>query len=301
MKSLHKILIPLFCFLLLFNCEGENDSGFSIEISDGTMINEENISFYDSSTCILFLNKKLKINYVIGEPPNVEFSKFSVFVNNDIIYQGIIYPALVAAISPVPFYISSITYPTFESDIISLNYIDHYTNSLDVRNDQRIINSFERSNLLRHGISCTIDSVYVHSYINSSVTCTFTIRNNDNVNYYIPDPSKMGAANFNNYTGGGLWLINKETNEYHWPQTDNITSDWDNLTMDDLSILEGKSEITFTYTSLFYPKIDRGLYKGNLRFSSMYQIRPVTLPLDQFFGRVWVGYIFSKIDNLIFD
>lgn len=299
MKTYNFLLIfGLILSFILISCERENRTGFSIEFSDGTVIHEEDISFYDSSTCILFLKDKLTLPNEAGEPPNVEYPEFSVLINDDIIYEGIIYPALVAAVSPSPYFIHSSTAPT---DVIPISFAGFHTNTKDVRNDQRIIDFLDNSNLLHHGISCTIDSVYIHSYIDSSVTSTFTLWNNDNVNYYIPDPGKMGAANFNNYTGGGLTLINKETNEYHWPKMDNITSDWDNLKMEDLSILESKSEITFTYTSSFYPKIDKGIYRCDQRFSSMYQFRPITLSLDQENGRVWVGGLISRIDNIIFD
>ena len=298
MKKSNFLLI--FCpilFFILISCERENRDSFLIEFSDGTVIHEEDISFYDSSTCIIFLKDKLTLPNETGEPPNVEYPTFSVFINDDLIFDGIIYPALVAAVSPSPFFIPSPTAPT---NIIPIEYAGFHTNTKDVRNDKRIIDYFDNSNLLHHGISCSIDSVYVHSYIDSSVTCTFTIRNNDDVNYYIPDPIKMGSHIFNNYTGGGLWLKNKESNEYHWSIQD-VNLGWDVLTLDELTILQSKGEISFTYTSSFYPKIGKGIYEGDLRFLSMYHFRSVTLSLDQENGRVWVGRLYSRIDNVIFD
>jgi hypothetical protein len=144
--------------LILSSCESENnniidDPEFSIKFSDGTITNEKDIVFYDSSTCNLFLEDKLQFDYVLGEIPNVDFIEFTVYVDKDAIYQGIVYPAFVAAPSPKPFFIASYSYPNFNSDIISLRYIDFYTNSVDKRNNPQIINSLEKTNLLNHGIT----------------------------------------------------------------------------------------------------------------------------------------------------
>jgi hypothetical protein len=298
-----KKLISFFIFGLLISyvqisCDSEKDTkhnipGFSIEFSDGTIIKEDDILFYDSSTCILFLKKNLTL--IIGpEESPYTYTKFSVFVNEDKIYEGIFYPVIFEAMAPEP-YISSKTYPDFNSNILEIKQ------HKDIANDYRIIESLKKSNLLHHGISLTMDSVKIFSYQDSTLICSFTLRNNDFINYYIPDPVKMGISNFNNYTGGGLRLKNKETNKYHWSNRDSITSDWDILTMEDLSILESKSKITFTYMSSYSPKIVPGLYQGDLRYNSMNYFLPVTLNLDQENGRVWVGTIFSNIDNIIFE
>ena len=298
MKTSNFLLIfGLILSFILISCEREKRTGFSIEFSDGSIISEKDINYYDSSTCIFFLRNKITLPDETGTPPDVIYPEFSVYLDKEKIYDGIIYPALVAAISPSPFFIPDPTAPT---DIIPIAYAGFHTNTNDVRNDTRIIDYFDKSNLLHHGISCIIDSVFVNSYVDSSVTCTFTIRNNDNVNYYIPDPIKMGAHIFNNYTGGGLSLKNKESNEYHWSIQD-VSPGWDVLTMDELTLLESKGEISFTYTSSFYPKIGKGIYEGDLRFLSMYHFRSVTLTLDQENGRVWVGGLYSRIDNVIFD
>jgi hypothetical protein len=299
-----KKIVSFFIFGLLISylqisCDSEKETkrnipGFSIEVSDGKIIRENDILFYDSSTCILFLKENLSLIIGPAESP-YNFTKFSVFVNEDKIYEGIFYPNMFEAASPGPF-ISSKTYPDFNSNILEIKQ------QKDIANDYRIIESLNYSNLLQHGISLTIDSVKISSYQDSTLLCSFTVKNNDFINYYIPDPVKMGVSNFNNYTGGGLRLKNKETGDYYYHSNiDNLTSDWAILTMEDLSILESKSKITFTYKSSYYPKIVKGLYKGDLRYNSMNYFLPVTLNLDQENGRVWVGSIFSNIDNIIFE
>jgi len=299
MKTLNNILIYIFIVsFYLISCESDNvtinnDPVFSIKFSDSTVVNEKDIVFYDSSTCILFLKNKLTLTIGPEDPP-YSFIEFSVLVDDEIIYQGIIYPdMLFVAPCPIELYISADTYPNFNNDIIQLKY------DKNILNDPRIIKSLEKSNLLHHGITCIIDSVKVFSYNDSSVMCSITLRNYDDINYYILDPERMGVSSFNCYTTG-LVLSNLTTHNSHTPIHSNSLSDCNILVLDDLSILMGKSEITYTYKSSYYPRIDKGIYKGHLRFSSMID-RPVTLSLDQENGRVWVGKIFSTLDSIIFE
>ena len=303
-----KNIIHIFCLgfiigLILTSCETEDKSGFSVEFSDGTVINEKDIAFYDSSTCILFLKDSLYLNFGIEGSAYVDYTEFSVLVDNDIIYKGIIYPDIFCAASPVPIYISSLTYPTFKSDIILINYFFYYKDSLpDPRNDERIITALEKNGLLYNGISCEIKSLALSSNNDLAVICTVNIKKHDQVNYYIPDPAKMGAEYFSYFTGG-LNLLNKETNEYYYPSSDNVTSEWNDLTMDDLSILESKSEVTYTYESLYSTSLKKGLYDCNYIFTVLrvFWANTISIPLNQQNGRIWVGNIYLEIDNILIE
>ncbi len=306
-KIIHILNLGLIVGLILTSCEPEDKPefsvGFSVEFSNGTVINEKDISFYDSSTCILFLKDSLYLNFGFEGDAYIDFTEFSIFVDNDIIYKGIIYPDIFCAASPVPIYISSMTYPTFESDIIRINYFSYYKDSIpDPRNDERIITALEKNGLLHHGISCEINNLALSSDNNLAVICTVTIKNHDNVNYYIPDPAKMGAEHFSYFTGG-LNLLNKETNEYYYPSTDNATSEWNDLTMDDLSILESNSEVTYTFESLYNSSLKKGLYDCNYSFSVLrvFWANTISIPLNQQNGRIWVGDIYLEIDDLLVE
>jgi hypothetical protein len=286
--------------LLIVSCEPKIDpGGYLLKFSDGSIYKEKDIEFYDSSTHILFLKDKLKIDYMSGTSPNIEYAKFTINVDNDVIFQGLIYPSLNTRV-PDGYHIPSNTLSTFESDILKFHYSG--INTQDARNDHRIINAFEKSHLLNAGISCTIDSICVCSYIDSTVKCTFTIRNNDDINYYIPDPGKMEVQKFNTFFGD-LVITNKETHKYHSPTTDKISPDWD-YTMKDLSLLEEKCRITFTYTLSLIPKIDKGSYEARLRFytfSTLIRFDYLTMSLSQENGRVWIGETQTIVDNVIFN
>jgi hypothetical protein len=73
--------------------------------------------------------------------------------------------------------------------------------------------------------------------------------------------------------------------------------------MDDLSILESKGEVTYTYTTPCKNAIKKGLYDcylGVVTSITNLSIN-ITIPLDQESGRVWVGEIHSIIYNIIVE
>jgi len=86
----------IICLIHMVSCESENDtiekSGFNIEISDGTIITEDDILYYDSTSCIFFLKNPLYISYKESESGNLLENWFTVLVNGDTIYKGLIYP-----------------------------------------------------------------------------------------------------------------------------------------------------------------------------------------------------------------
>ena len=165
--------IAIVVSFILISCERNDDTGLSIQFSDGTVIHEENITFYDSSTCILFLKEELSILVGTGEPPTSS-TEFSVFINNDLLFQGVIYPDFnFCSAPPMDPWISSKTYPILESKILPIK------GSRDIINDRRFIMGLEESNLLKHGIKCRIDNAKISSDNDTTVICTFTYKNYD--------------------------------------------------------------------------------------------------------------------------
>lgn len=281
------------------SCTPKQDRGFSVEFSDGSALGGADITFYDSSTCVLFLEKDLDITYAMGDPPDVVFTEFSVLVNEEIIYEGIIYPDMLwAAPSPEPFYISSFSYPVLEGSILRFMHLGFFTETDDVRNDVRIINSLKKSNLLNSGLSCTIDSIWLSPTYDSVVHCTVTIVNNDPVSYYIPDPEKMGNGHFNYYTGG-IVLKHIESDMYYHPEYPNSTVEWNHLEMGDLTLLDGRSCIKFTVASSYYTEIPEGEYDCVYYYGTLRHIYSFNLELKQPDGRIWIGECHSGGEFLL--
>jgi len=285
------LILELIISLFLISCDPESnanrsDSEFKVEFSDSTLITEDNLLFYDSSTYLLFLKRDFDFNQ--------SMSGFNVLVDNDTIYQGIIYPCVLSAPPPSPYYILDCF--IYGYDIIEIGC---YGESNDLRNDQRIISALKNSNLLLNGITCRIDSIKVNSFSDySEVTCTIIIKNNDTINYYILDPQKMGELEFNYFTGG-ISFQNIETRE-RWFLRWSVPADWDNITINDFSILEGNSELTYTFKSSDYHKMEKGMYKAQFRFCGTEQ-KTSEFDLNQENGRIWVGDAAAVMDSILVE
>lgn len=279
--------IVIFC-LIVISCEKTSESGFSIEFSDGSVINEMDITFYDSSTCILFLENNLNLTYAHGEPPNRTLTEFAVLVDDDIIYEGIMYWDRFSILPRAPIYILSSTYPDINTNIILIKFQPLYPDPADVRNHPRIIKSLHYSKLLNHGITCSIDSADYSTKNDSTIICHITITNLDKVNYLIPDPAKMDPGHFAYYTRG-LRLFDRVNNIGYDPYNSNVTGDWNRISLNDLSLLEGQSNVSFAIESSFRTSIPDGTYEFMIQYGNLYCLSTFDLELNQGTDRVWVG------------
>jgi len=290
MRSFCTILtFGLILVLLLPSCKKENElnlnNEFKITFNDGTTITENDILFYDRSTHLIYLKNDLELNQNITD--------FNVSVAGETIYNGIIFSCKFSSIPSSPYFIVDCFH--YGNDILEIEY---YGESKDLRNDPRIIDAFENSNLLRNGISCKIDKVEIKSFENySQVICTITIQNNDDINYYILDPEKMGDLDFNYFTGG-LILQNMDTKLTHSLRWSVQSGTWSDITEDDLSILKKNSKVTYTFQSSDYYKIETGKYSGRFRFCGTKHCTP-NCDLNQKDVRIWVGQMDSNIENII--
>ena len=292
MRNLIMIITSgLLSVLFLSSCENENalnlNDEFKIEFNNGKIITGKDILFYDRSTHLIYLKNDLELNQNI--------TNFNVLIAKDTIYHGIIFSCNLSSMPPSPYSISDCF--IYGNDILE---VGHYGESNDLRNDPRIIHAFENSNLLRNGISCKIDKVEIQSFENhSQVTCTITIQNHDNFNYYILDPQKMGDLDFNYFTGG-LTLQNMDTKLTHLLRWSVQSGTWSNINLDDLSLLKKGSKVTYTFQSSDYYKMEPGKYSARFRFCGTEQCTP-NINLNQKEGRVWVGQMLSEIDNIMIE
>ena len=262
-----------------------NDSELTIEFSDGTLLTESDIEFYDSSTYTYFLK-----SHLITETP---ISDFKVKVNNDSILGGVLHSCALSSMPPTPYFISDCFFSG--RDIIT---IGHYGDGENIRNDSRIINSLRENNLFRQGLSCQIDSVSViESENQTDVVCSITISNHDNTSYYIPDLNKMGEEYYTDYTGG-LSFSNATTGLSSFIKDSNSSRQRDDISIEDLSILEPKSSVSYTYKSRNYYAIPEGEYKVRVRFYGIVYTAD-EFELNQENGRIWVGEIQAYKDGII--
>jgi len=291
-NNIFQLGLGLVICLTLISCDKSDqalnqDTAFTIEFSDGTVITENNLLYYDSSTHLLYL----KENLIYNQTP----TDFTVFVDQEIMYQGIIYSSYLSSFPPQPLYI--LEPGLYGDNIIQIGCID---DQADKRNDSRILNALEKNGLLVHGLSCTIDSLRVTSFSDySRVTCSVTVTNNDGVNYYILAPEKMGELNFTCYMGG-VKLINEETNlrySFRWSVSN---PDYANLALNDFLLLEKNGKASFTFQSSDYSKLEAGTYRAQFRFEGVWP-GTIAFELKQNSGRVWVGDISAQKEHLAVD
>jgi hypothetical protein len=289
MRNLIVISILGFLPVLFFSsCENEDkisfNNEFKIEFNNGKTITEQDILFYDRSTHLIYLKRDMDLNK--------NATDFYVSIAGDTIYQGIINSCNLSSMPPSPYFIQDCFH--YGYDILEIGFNGA---SVDLRNAPDILNAFEKSHLLRNGISCKIDKVEIQSFESfSKVICTITIHNNDNINYYILDPEKMGDLDFNYFTGG-LTLQNMSS-KHTYPLRWSVESGtWSEVDLEDLSLLKKGSEVTYTFQSSDYGLMEPGEFSASFRFCGTKQ-SPQNINLNQKNGRIWVGQMLTEISNL---
>jgi hypothetical protein len=292
MKNLFVITtLGLLSLLSVSSCENESavssSDEFGILFNDGTAITMDDILFYDSSTHLVYLKSGLELNPGITD--------FYVSVAGDTIYHGIIYSCLLSSMPPSPYFILDCF--QYGNKIIEIGYIGEES---DLRNDPGIITALKNSNRLRNGLSVTLDNVDIQSFENHSrVTCTVTVQNNDNQNYYILDPGKMGDLDFSYFTGGVL-LQNRDTRDTYPLKWSVQSGTWSNINIEDMSLLRKGSKVTYTFRSSDYNKMEAGRYSARFRFCGTEHCTS-GLNLNQKEGRIWVGSILLTADDILVE
>ncbi len=285
----------LFGFLILMilsSCDSDpiavlNESDLIIEFSDGTILTENEIAFYDSSTNTYFLKSELNSDFPL--------TSFKIKVNNDSILGGVFHSCALSSPPPTPYYISDCFFSG--RDILTIAY---YGNEDNLLNDSCIINSLKESRKLRHGLSFQIDSIRViASDSQTDVVSTVTIKNHDNTAYYIPDINKMGERYYTDYTGG-LSFSNINTGLSSFIKDSNSDRQRDDIKIDDLTKLKANSELTYTYKSRNYHSIPAGEYRVRASFMGIVYTAS-DFELNQDDGRIWVGQIETYKEGVIIE
>ncbi|MDD4755967.1 MAG: hypothetical protein PHG29_07790 [Prolixibacteraceae bacterium] len=293
MKTINFFLLFGFLILMISNsCDSDpvvdlNESDLTIEFSDGMLLTENEIDFYDSSTNSYFLKSDL-----ISESP---LTSFNIKVNNDSILGGVFHSCELSSPPPTPYYISDCFFSG--RDILTIEY---YGNEDNLLNDSRIINSLKECNKLRQGLSFQIDSIRViASDSQTDVVSTVTIKNHDNIAYYIPDFNKMGERYYTDYTGK-LSFSDIETGLSSFIKDSNSDRQRDDIKIDDLTKLKANSELTYTYKSRNYHAIPEGVYRVRANFMGIVYTAS-DFELNQDDGRIWVGQIETYKEGVIVE
>jgi len=282
--------------LFLLSCNKEQYAGdFYIIFEDGTELYEGQIAYYDSSQRIFLLNEKIYLDYGSDAYP-LDLDRgfrFTAYVDGDTVYSGIVASTYLFSLWPSTTFIDVKTYPDVETDVLNLSVAVHEAN------DVRLIDAFQRDDKLLKGITCSLLSISKVPEHDSTALISVKIKNHDKINYYIPDPEKMSDARFH-YLGCYTDLLNLENNKGINP-LNGYPLNMNNLSMDDLSILEAKSEVTYTYKSSYSTSIAKGMYSCYPSYGTLKNHKPFSIPLDHADGRVWVGHIRTSGTDLMIE
>lgn len=288
MKHLIFLLVMGIEILTMVSCSSDEDINFVIKISDDVKITENDIEFYDSSTCILFLKEPIDLQYRFGQIPDVSYEDFEVLINDEVIFSGVFYPADVAAPSPTPTFIGCFDNDSLNSEIIEFKFSNFPYYTVDERRNKEFINFLEKNNLLKNGISFSIPKIELSSSNDSILGITFRINNNDNNAYLIPNPTTMNVYQLFLLTGGEC--INKiATEDWICHEFRYNSQDEKIISINNLYQLKEKKEMEFSLEFKYDSNFSKGRYKGGLLFNNTTYNLTADLDLDQSNGRIWIG------------
>lgn len=292
MKQLIFVLIGI-QFILFYSCSSDDESGLRIEISDKYILTTNDIEFYDSSTCILFL--KENINLQLRDSEDYINKDFSIYIDDNLIYNGVFFPAYASMISPTPIYIATYSNDSIDSELLHFKFSGFPHNSTDNRNDSKLIDYYKNNDLLRNGINCKIENIERSLSGNSILNIDLCITNNDDCRYLIPDLSKISSDQFFNLSG--QFIVRNYNSNFNIPQIlDDYILDKNVMTLDNLTVLEKREEMNFTVTAKFDSDIEKGNYSCELFFGNITYIKFIDLDFDQDNARVWIGEDYTKTD-----
>jgi len=287
------LLIIWIILISLFSCEkNDNDleitDGFSLAISDSLIYNSSQIDFYDFSSHLIYLKT--------GDFTFSDFGGFSVYVDNEVIYTGQMFP-LYSSYLPIGPVIRCV--PTFYDDfIIPIDFFqvtdsEGNTNE-DPRNDIRIIEALKKYNQYRQGLSFEILSLEKLS--SNKLVLTVQITNHDSDVLLILDPEKMGIELFHYFTNG-LTIVDSLNNSYTHKITPAQPNSYDSWDDDWFASIKGNETKTIAITYNDFESFPSGQYSARFVYPGMgSQIDREDL--EQSNGRIWLGklYINKSID-----
>ena len=291
MRKISVIVFSLF-LLVIWSCEKEPTGAFQISLANKVWITDSDIESYDFSSQLIYLKQD---NLMTANPSQFfRYYKgpFEVQLDGRKIYEGNFH-ASYASTMPFGAYISV---PQFYSrDIIHIAYSDTSTSNLyDPRNDNQVISVMKKLGLYRAGLSCTIDEIKVNkneqNLNTSEVQFTFTVKNNDPVNYYIPDPDLMGNELFHYFTNG-LYFVNPESKRfYSYKGNSTSPQPWDDWKTEWLYLLKKGEQISRTMTLQKYEYISPGEYSCSFSYPGLSH-RISKDERSQANGKIWMGNI----------
>jgi hypothetical protein len=260
--------------------------GLWLKMGDNSIVPTSDIDFYDVSTHMIYLKKKLPYLEKVDRGGSI-----SVYVGRDKIYNCSFHPLYLSSL-PVGAYTSN---PRLhEEDIIRISF-QPYTGIEDRRDDERIIAALKRYNQYHEGLHCEIQSVQVS---NGKVVLKFELSNPDTFDYYYLDPDKMGFGLFHYFTNGPTFQTVPYAKSYTHQETVIRPEPWNSWKKEWLTLIKSgeRKNISITYNQ--FESVPAGNYRMYFGFPGLnYGISQKDLTLEN--GRIWMGSISAEKDVTI--
>jgi hypothetical protein len=251
-----------------------------LELENEPFVSQGNIKYYDCSTHAIHLFEEVALPgmnlSVLGKP-------FVVVTDSIRHYLGAIWPMYSSANNTVPIIDDSPRF--YPNDIIKISM--GRSTGPDTRLNDTIIQTLKDYDVFHAGISFTIDSIAIleNDSVNNNCTISYTIKivNNDDLNLYVFDPTKMIDIFY--YFHNSLYFKNDDK-YYESKNGGKKPADGvDNLNW--LTKINSNDSIKWTLQKTGYPYIPRGNYKYSFTFSGLNSVEKSVRERPD--GLVWVG------------
>jgi len=267
------------------NLEAGSTDGFWLNVGNNIIVPTSDIDFYDVSTHMIYLKKKLPYLEELG----YDSGMMTVNVGKEEIYQCP-YHSLLSSSLPQGAYIST---PAFnKEDIIRINFMQFFDANYrptvkDPRNDKRIIAALKKYRQYHEGLHCALTSF---NYSNGTLVFNFELYNSDTFNYYYLDPDKMGFGLFHYFTNGPSFYDLTNYKSYTHQETVIHPEPWNLWEKEWLTLIQSgeRKKISITYNR--FETIPTGNYRMCFEFPGLNNgISQKDLILKD--GRIWMGNV----------
>ena len=290
-----------FAVYLVANVDWQNFHSFvdiplsELELEDEPWLSLKDIDYYDFSTHYIYLNSS---DFSFGVDPIKSFVKpFVVVAGGERCYLGYFLGAS-SFLPPTP----QILYPTFVPDDVIAIRKNGLQGSIDVRDDARIREVFVKAGKLDPGLQITLNNAEVADRAEVvTMSYSFTITNENNNPFYIPDPDKMGSDLFQYYTNGLILTKVENPHESVWASQKPAISlephdKWD---INWFTKLGSYESIERTVILTGYPEIGNGIYSCRFTYDGPKLISKSDRLLND--GRIWIGEVESSTIEIHID
>lgn len=266
---------------------GTLTDGFCISFGDSIFLNHEDIDYYDISSHMIYLKEPLELleEQDISDVANMPFT---VYARKKAAYTGSFWPAWYSSIPSGPFIWWPSFYPAY---VIRIEYPSVFFTTVpdtlsDPRESQNIVKALTTYGQYRQGLAVSLDDLTVSS--SGKVSFSYSVTNNDEVNYYVLSPDKMGSGTFHYFTNG-LSLYNQESG-WLMNHEEAISPDpWDSWDQDWMDLLKGHSSLQYNIVYDQFDEVPPGEYETFFRFPGLSHVDKNDIELAQ--GRIWLGEI----------